>query len=215
MVTPDFFHFKETPDEFTRVTFPSVYHYATSAWKIITKHRWRTVCFILSANYEGKTFAGEMIRFAFQEKQEILKTVWLMDEAIGNKTETELKDVIKHRSGVIVMHSRLGYEAQFFEVIQKLGVSRHKTVWIVTDITTDLTTNSQNLPEGLLKISLKTPEQCHNHSIYSNALQDTMLLFQLSFEESVRDSCDKTDVKSCGERIGSRNFRQTVKRYIT
>ena len=216
MVTPDFFHFKETPGEFTRVTFPSVYYYATSAWKIITKHRWRTVCFILSANYEGNTFADEMIRFAFQEKWEILKTVWLMDEAIGNTTETELKDAIRHGSDVIVMHSRLGYEAQFFEVIQKIGVSRHRTVWIVTDITTHLTTtNSQNLPEGLLKISLKTPEQCHDHSIYGNALQDAMLFFQLSFEESVRDSRDKTDVNSCGQIIDSRNFRQTAKRYIT
>ena len=97
----------------------------------------------------------------------------------------------------------------------RLGVSRHKTVWIVTDITTYLITNSENLSQGLLKISLKTPEQCHDHSIYSNALQDTMLLFQLSFEESVRDSYDKTDVKGCGERIDSRNFRQTAKRYIT
>ena len=100
-----------------------------------------------------------------------------MDETIENTTETELKDVIRHGSDVIVMHSRLGYEAQFFEVIQKFGVSRHKTVWIVTDITTHFTTNFKNLPEGLLKISLKTPEQCHDHSIYGNALQDAMLLF--------------------------------------
>jgi len=168
----------------------------------------------ISANYEGKTFADEMLRFAFQEKWEILKTVWLMDEAIGNATEAEPKEVIRHRSDVIAINSRLDNEDKFFVVIQKLGVSKHKTVWIVTDITTHITTNSQNLPEGLLKISLKTPEQCHDHSIYGNALQDTMLLFQLSFEESVRDSCDKTDKKSCGGRIDSRNFRQTAKRYI-
>ena len=68
------------------------------------------------------------VKVCVPREWEILKTVWLMDEAIGNTTETELKDVIRHRSNVIVVRSRLGYEDQFFEVIQKLGVSKHKTV---------------------------------------------------------------------------------------
>lgn len=201
---------QESSVHFTRTTFPSVYHYATSAWKIITKHRWRTICLILSACYEGKKFAEQMATFAFQEKWEILKIVWLMDDMIGHGTEAELKDVLTYNSDVTVMHSRLGNEERFFKLIQEVGVSNYKTVWIVTDITTQLTTESNNLPEGLLKISLGRPEHFHDYSIY--AFQDVMMLFKLSFEESVKECCKNSDVTSCEKGINSQKIRRIAKR---
>ena len=189
-----------------------MYHYATSAWKVITKHRWQTVCLILSACYEGKTFAEQMARFAFQEKWEILKIVWLMDDMIGNGTEAELKDVVMYNSDVTVMHSRLGNEEGLFKLIQELGVGNYKTVWIVTDITTQLTTGSNNLPEGLLKISLGRPEHCHDYNIYKDAFQDAMMLFKLSFEESVKECYKNFDATSFEKGINSQKIRRIAKR---
>lgn len=208
-----YFDFKETTGEFTRVTLPSIYHYATSACKIIKKYRWRTICLIISASYEGKVFVDQMTEFAVKEKAEILKIVWLVDGTIGNGTTTELRDVIRQGSDVIVMHSRLGDEERFFELIQELGVSKHKTVWVVTDITTYVTTDTRNLPEGLLKISLKRPNQCHDYSVYDNALHDALLLIQMSFEESVKECYENTGVKNCSKGSHSKKIWQSAKRY--
>ena len=87
----------------------------TSAWRIIKKHGWDTISLVLSADYEGITFVENMRSYAFQEKWEILKVVWLTEHQIGNGKKTELKDVVTNtRNDVIVMHSRLANDGQFF-----------------------------------------------------------------------------------------------------
>ena len=106
---------KENPGDFTRVVFPSVFRYVSSAWRIIKKHGWNTISLVLSADYEGLTFVENMRSSAFREKWEILKVVWLMEHPIGNGTKTELKDVVSNtRNDVIVMHSRLEQDELFF-----------------------------------------------------------------------------------------------------
>ena len=144
---------------------------------------------MLSADYEGITFVESMRSYAFQEQWQILKVVWLTEDLIGNGTKTELKDVVGNtRNDVIAMHSRLGKDRQLFEIVQELGLSKQKAVWIITEITSHQFKNCQKLTQGLLKISLKRPEKHHDYVIYGNALHDAVSLFQISFEDSLKES---------------------------
>ena len=210
-----YFFYKEHPGDFTRVVFPSVFRYVSSAWRIIKKHGWNTISLVLSADYEGITFVESMRNYAFQEKWEILKVVWLTEHLFGNGTKTELKDVVSNtRNDVIVMHGRLGQDGQLFEIVQELGVSNQKAVWIVTEITSHQFKNCQRLPEGLLKINLKRPEKHHDYILYNNALHDAISLFQLSFEESLKEYSLNFNVEDCGQNITRDRIRSIFKRYL-
>jgi len=170
---------------------------------------------VLSADYEGITFVESMRSYAFQEKWQILKVVWLTEDPIGNGTKTELKDVVGNTTNdVIVMHSRLWQDAQLFEIVQELGLRKQKAVWIITEITSHQFKNCQKLPQGLLKISLKRPEKHHDYVIYENALHDAVSLFQLSFEESLKEYSLNFNVEDCGQRITRDRIRRISKRYL-
>ena len=197
------------------MVFPSIFRYVTSAWRIIKKHGWDTISLVLSANYEGITFVESMRSYAFQEKWEILKVVWLTEHQIGNGTKTELKDVVTNtRNDVVVMHSRLGNDGQFFEIVQELGVSNQRAQWIITEITSHQFKNRQRLPQGLLKINLKRPEKHHDYIIYDNALHDAILLFQLSFEESLKEYSLNLNGEDCGQKITRDRIKRISKRYL-
>ena len=188
----------------------------TSAWRIIKTHRWETISLVLSADYEGNTFADSMRSYAFQEKWQILKVVWLTEDEIGHGTKTELQDVVANtRNDAIVMHSRLGNDGQFFEMIQELGVNKQKAVWIITEITSHQLKNCQKLPQGLFKISLKRPEKHHDYIIYDNVLYDAISLFQLSFEESLKECSMNPNVADCGRGITPDKIRRISKRYLS
>ena len=198
------------------MVFPSIFRYVTSAWKIIKKHGWETISLVLSADYEGITFVESMRSYALQEKWQILKVVWLTEDAIGNATKTELKDVVTNtRNDVIVVHSRLGQDGQLFEMVQELGLSKQKAVWIITEITSHQFKNCQNLPQGLLKISLKRPEMHHDSIIYDNTLYDAITLLQLSFEESLKECSLNFNVEDCEQGNAPDNRRCIVKRYLS
>ena len=187
----------------------------TSAWRIIKKHGWDTISLVLSADYEGITFVENMRSYAFQEKWEILKVVWLTEHQIGNGKKTELKDVVTNtRNDVIVMHSRLANDGQFFEIIQELGVSNQRALWIITEITSYQVQNCQRLPQGLLKISLRRPEKHHDYILYDNALHDAILLFQLSFEESLKEYSLNFNAEDCEQKITRDRIRSISKRYL-
>lgn len=187
----------------------------TSAWRIIKKHGWDTISLVLSADYEGITFVENMRSYAFQEKWEILKVVWLTEHQIGNGKKTELKDVVTNtRNDVIVMHSRLANDGQFFEIVQELGVSNQRALWIITEITSYQVQNCQRLPQGLLKISLRRPEKHHDYILYDNALHDAILLFQLSFEESLKEYSLNFNAEDCEQKITRDRIRSISKRYL-
>ena len=187
----------------------------TSAWRIIKKHGWDTISLVLSADYEGITFVENMRSYAFQEKWEILKVVWLTEHQIGNGKKTELKDVVTNtRNDVIVMHSRLANDGQFFEVVQELGVSNQRALWIITDITSYQVQNCQRLPQGLLKISLRRPEKRHDYILYDNAFHDAISLFQLSFEESLKEYSLNFNAEDCEQKITRDRIRSISKRYL-
>lgn len=170
---------------------------------------------MLSADYEGITFVESMRSYAFQEKWQILKVVWLSEQLIENGTKTELKDVVTNtRNDVIVVHSRLGKDGQFFETVQDLGVSNQKAVWIITEITSHQFKTCQRLPQGLLKISLKRPEKHHDFIIYDNALHDAISVFQLSFEESLKENSLNFSAEDCGQKITRDRIRSISKRYL-
>ena len=197
------------------MAFPSIFRYVTSAWRIIKKHGWDTISLVLSADYESITFVESMRSYAFQEKWEILKVVWLTEHQIGNGTKTELKDVVTNtRNDVVVMHSRLGNDGQFFEIVEELGVSNQKAQWIITEITSHQFKNRQRLPQGLLKINLKRPEKHHDYIIYDNALHDAILLFQLSFEESLKEYSLNFNGEDCGQKITRDRIKSISKRYL-
>ena len=187
----------------------------TSAWRIIKKHGWDTISLVLSADYEGITFVENMRSYAFQEKWEILKVVWLTEHQIGNGKKTELKDVVTNtRNDVIVMHSRLANDGQFFEIVQELGVSNQRALWIITEITSYQVQNCQRLPQGLLKISLRRPEKHHDYILYDNALHDAISLFQLSFEESLKEYSLNFNAEDCEQKITRDRIRSISKRYL-
>ena len=187
----------------------------TSAWRIIKKHGWDTISLVLSADYEGITFVENMRSYAFQEKWEILKVVWLTEHQIGNGKKTELKDVVTNtRNHVIVMHSRLANDGQFFEIVQELGVSNQRTLWIITEMTSYQVQNCQRLPQGLLKISLRRPEKHHDYILYDNALHDAISLFQLSFEESLKEYSLNFNAEDCEQKITRDRIRSISKRYL-
>lgn len=214
---PFFFYFfyKEHPGDFTRVVFPSIIRYVTSAWTIIKKHGWGTISLVLSADYEGFTFMECMQSYTVKEKWQILKVVWLTEGMIGNDTKTELKDVVADtRNDVVVVHSRLGQDGQFFEMVQELGVSKPKAVWIITEITSHQFKNCQELPQGLLKISVKRPEKQFDYNIYKNVLHDAILLFQLSFEESFIECSLNFNEEDCGQGNTLANLKRIFKRYL-
>ena len=192
-----------------------MFRYVTSAWRIIKKHGWDTISLVLSADYEGITFVENMRSYAFQEKWEILKVVWLTEHQIENGKKTELKDVVTNtRNDVIVMHSRLVNDGQFFEIVQELGVSNQKAQWIITEITSHQFKNRQRLPQGLLKISLRRPEKHHDYILYDNALHDAISLFQLSFEESLKEYSLNFNAEDCEQKITRDRIRSISKRYL-
>ena len=198
---------------FSRTASASVYHYVTSAWRIITKHRWHSICLIVSASFEGMIFAEQMKKFALKEKWNIRKIIWLMEDTNINETMKEINNAItNNNTEAIVMHSRSGNEERLFKLIQELGIDKYKTVWIITDITTQFVNELSNLPQGLLKISLRRPTLCHDYGIYDDALHDIMLLFQLSFEESLRELFRNSSVISCKKEINSQELRRLAKR---
>ena len=197
------------------MVFPSVFRYVSSAWRIIKKHGWNTFSLVLSADYEGLTFVENMRSYAFREKWEILKVVWLMEHPIGNGTKTELKDVVSNtKSDVIVMHSRFEQNELFFEIVQALGVSKQKAVWIITEITAHQFQNYQTLPQGLLKINLRRPEKHHDYIIYDNTFHDAISVFQLSFEESLKECSLNFSVEDCGQKITRDRIKRISKRYL-
>ena len=208
-----YYYLQESMAVFSRTASPSVYHYVTSAWRIITKHRWHTICLIVSASFEGMIFAEQIKKFALKEKWNIRKIIWLMEDTKINETMEEINNAItNNNTETIVMHSRSGNEERLFKLIQELGIDKYKTVWIITDITTQFVNELSNLPQGLLKISLRRPTRCHDYGIYDDALRDIMLLFQLSFEESLRELFRNSSVISCKKEISSQELRRLAKR---
>lgn len=170
------------------------------------------MCLVVSADFEGKTFTDSMLSYALQEKWKIFKVVWLTDKTTRNGTRRVLQDVVTKKSDAILMHSRLGDDGQFFEMIRELGFGKQGTVWIVTEITSHRIKNHQNLPQGLLKITLKRPEKHRDYIIYDNALYDAISLFQLSFEESVKEYFLDSDVEAS---IIHDKLWRTSKRYLS
>ena len=137
-----------------------------------------------------------------------------MGDATGNDTKTALQEVVEKKSDVIVMNSRFDQAEQFFEVIRELGVSKQETVWIITETSSAQIRNYQTLPQGLLKIDLKRPEKHHDYNIYDNALYDAISLFQLSFEESIKEYCRYSDAETCLKEIPRKKIRRVSKRYL-
>ena len=178
------------------------------------KERWKTLCLVFSADYEGILFADGMLSFAAQEKWKILKILWLINDTVGNRTKSELREIITKGSDAIIMHGRLSqHHAQFFEMIEELNISKQRTMWVITDITSNLITSSQKIPQGLLKVSLKRPKKHHDYIVYDDVLHDAMSIFQLSFEESVTTCYENTDLKKCTKERNRKTVRRTAKRY--
>ena len=192
--------FQENPGDFIKDAFPSISSYVTSVQKIIMKQRWQTFCFVFSADYEGKIFADGMFYYASKAKWKILKTLWLVDDAIENSTKSDLREVIAQESDAVIMHSRLSHydHAQFFEIVEKVADKKQRTtVWVITEMTSHLTTSPQAITPGMLKVTLKRPGKYRDGVVYENSLRDAMSLFQLSFEESVTKCIEHSNLEDC------------------
>lgn len=182
------------------------------------KQRWRTLCFVFSADYEGKIFADGMLYYAAKAKWKIIKTLWLIDDTVTNRTKSDLREVISKASDAVIMHSRLSHHdhAQLFEIIAT-GVDdkQRTTVWVITEMTSHLTTGPQVITPGMLKVTLKSPGKYRDVIIYDNVLRDAMSLFQLSFEESVTKCIQNSNLENCMKDSKRETVRRVARRYLS
>lgn len=115
---------------------------------------------MFSADYEGKIFADGMLYYAARAKWKIIKTLWLIDDTVTNRTKSDLREVISKASDAVIMHSRLSHHdhAQLFEIIATGADDKQRTtVWVITEMTSHLTTGPQVITPGMLKVTLKSP----------------------------------------------------------
>lgn len=180
------------------------------------KQRWRTLCFVFSADYEGKIFADGMLYYAAKAKWKIIKTLWLIDDTVTNRTKSDLREVISKASDAVIMHSRLSHHdhAQLFEIIATGADDKQRTtVWVITEMTSHLTTGPQVITAGMLKVTLKSPGKYRD--VYDNVLRDAMSLFQLSFEESVTKCIQNSNLENCMKDSKRETVRRVARRYLS
>ena len=149
---------------------------------------WRTLSFVLSADYEGKILADELIEYSKKEKWDIFHTVWI-SRTWENRTELEsmLKQIMTNDSDVVIVHVRDSHNDELFQLVEKLGVNQLQASWLLTDITTR-GVSDVNLPVGFLRISpwRSRPE----HEFMRHALYDAFYLIELSAAGAVKVSRD-------------------------
>ena len=151
------------------------------------KMGWRTLSFVISAEYEGKILADELIEFSRKEKWDIFHTVWI-SRTWENRTELEsmLKQIMTNDSDVVIAHVRDSHNDELFRLVEKLGINQLQTFWLLTDITTR-GVSDVNLPVGFVRIS---PWSSPEHDFMRNALYDTFYLIELSATRAVKVSRD-------------------------
>ena len=156
--------------------------YASTIKDIMKKMGWRILSLVLSADYEGTVFAGEMIKYEKKEKWGILHTVWI-PRCWENGTELKsmLKEIITNESDVVIVHLRDSHNDEIFQLLEKLGVKNSRASWLLTDITT-FGVSIVNLPAGSVKIS---PWTTLNHDYMVHALYDAVSLIALSAASAI------------------------------
>ena len=146
---------------------------------------WRILCLVLSADYEGTVFAGEMIKYKKKEKWNILNTVWV-PRCWENGTEltSKLKEVLSNESDVVIVHMRDSRNDEMFQLLDMLGVKTSRASWLLTDITT-FGVSMVNLPAGSVKIS---PWTTLHRDYMVHALYDAVHLIALSAAAAIETS---------------------------
>lgn len=151
------------------------------------KMGWRTLSLVLSADYEGKVFADEMIEYSKKEKWGIFHTVRI-SRTWENRTELNsmLKKIMTNDSDVVIVHVRDSHNDELFQLVEKLGVNQLQASWLLTDITTR-GVSDVNLPVGFVRIS---PRSSPEHDFMRHALYDAFHLIEMSAKGAVKVSRD-------------------------
>lgn len=162
-------------------------HYACAMRDVVKKMAWRTISLVLSADYEGRVFAEEIIRYSQEEKWDIVHTVWIL-KSQGNSTD--LKSMIEDDCDVVIVHVRGSPNDDLFRLVRMLGVNHFKGAWLLTDITTSEASSTNDLPSGFVRISPRSNSefQMTEHSLY-----DGFQLIELSSTDAVKMSRDSID----------------------
>ena len=159
--------------------------YASTIKDVMKKMGWRILSLVLSADYEGTVFAGEMIKYKKKEKWDILNTVWV-PRCWENGTEltSMLKEVLSNESDVVIVHMRDSRNDEIFQLLDMLGVKNSRPSWLLTDITT-FGVSIVNVPAGSVKIS---PWTTLNRDYMMHALYDAVNLIALSAAAAIETS---------------------------
>lgn len=161
-------------------------HYACAIRDVVKKMGWRTISLVLSADYEGKVFEEEMIKYSREEKWDILHTVWMLK---SSENRAELKDMIKQMItddfDAVVVHVRDSYNDDMFRMAKSQGVNHFNGVWLLTDITTSQVSNISYFPDGFVKIS---PWRDLGLDVTEHALCDAFRLIELSAARAIKMS---------------------------
>ena len=163
-------------------------HYACAMRDVVKKMGWRTISFVLSADYEGKVFADEMFDYSREAKWDILHTIWIF-KSQQNSTELRslFKRVMTNDVDVVVVHVRDPHNDELFRLVESLGVNQFRAVWLLTDITALGVSNTNDLPVGLTRIS---PWENLGLDFVELALYDMFHLIELSATGVVEMSRD-------------------------
>lgn len=171
----------------------------------------RSLSLVLSADSDGKEFAGSMTQVAKDEKWVIKNIFWL----IGNSTlspENTIESIISHKSDVVVVHSRDRHNERLFRAFKELA-NTTDAIWVLTDITEYGISDIDVLPTGLIKISARLRETNCDYTLYSDAIYDALLLYQVVFE-AVRgkNRYQTSEEEACfGEIEDSKDVQDLVK----
>lgn len=211
MIPHLFYILQESPADFTRVALPSIKYYVQVIWEFMKRIERRSLSLVLSADSDGKEFAGSMTQVAKDEKWVIKNIFWL----IGNSTlspENTIESIISHKSDVVVVHSRDRHIERLFRAFKELA-NTTDAIWVLTDITEYGISDIDVLPTGLIKISARLRETNCDYTLYSDAIYDALLLYQVVFE-AVRgkNRYQTSEEEACfGEIEDSKDVQDLVK----
>lgn len=170
----------------------------------------RSLCLVLSADSDGEALADSMAQVAKDEKWVINKIFWLVGKGMLS-LENEIESIIAEQSDVVVVHSRDKDNEPLFRAIRNSNTT--DSIWILTDITESGISDLDVIPAGFIKIIPRKREANLDHSLYTDAIYDALLLFQAAFDTAYGKTRYLTSEEdTCfGENRDSRDIQDLVK----
>lgn len=164
---------------------------------------WRRICLLTTADQEGLKLARIFQRFSLDENWAKLKISWM---GFDRDLKRLIQDIVRFKADVLVIHGR-GKNLEIFDAANVLTCPLLITNSVFDGI------SMENIPPGVLKVSLrKGIPDAHQH-VNAKMLSETMALAQTAFIDTVKKLCENAiNRHSCEEMLDNRLVRQEVSR---